>query len=453
MLSVDVERIKKYSVAGPRYTSYPPANHFTVPMAAVDVLQQINSASQDRPVSLYVHIPFCKALCWYCGCHNVITKKQSASARYLSYVEREMDMVAKAIHPERQVTQIHLGGGTPTFLQPDELRSLGRMMRAKFNVAADVESGVEIDPRTVTPEHIAAMKDAGTTRVSIGVQDFDHDVQEAIHRVQPFEMVEQVVRWIREAQFESFSCDLIYGLPNQNLVSFARTLDQVVGLVPNRISLFGYAHVPWIKPAQRLFLPESLPDSEARFALLKLAVETLTSNGYAYIGMDHFAKRGDELERAQASGNLQRNFQGYSTRGGADIYGFGVSSISQTQTHYWQNEKALDRYYEILDRDQLPITNGYVLNKDQRIRRETIMRLMCDMRLDYRAMSAALGVDFGAYFEPELESVRALAADGLVDMNGSGISVTESGRLLVRNIAMCFDNMLAKREGVYSRTI
>jgi oxygen-independent coproporphyrinogen-3 oxidase len=455
MLSVDIEQVRKYNVPGPRYTSYPPAVHFKSAFTSefiLDHLRQNNSTGRD--ISLYFHLPFCRTLCWYCGCNTIITKNQNQSATYLSYLAKELALLSRAIDPHRRVTQIHLGGGTPTFLLPDEIRQIGELVRAHFTVAADAESGVEIDPRRITREHIAALRHAGHNRVSIGVQDFNATVQTAINRIQPFEQTREVVAWAREGGFDSVGIDLIYGLPFQTVASFEETLRLVLELNPDRLALFSYAHVPWIKPAQRLFRPESMPDAETKFGILKLSVETLTANGYAYIGMDHFARRGDELEVAQKNGRLQRNFQGYSTRAGTDIYGFGVSSISQTQELYWQNEKDLARYYQQLDCGRLPVSIGHQVSADERIRRETIMRLMCDMRLDFQAMSAALGLHFETYFERELDAVRALEPDGLISMNLSGFEVTDLGRLLIRIVAMCFDNYIsAPREGVYSRTI
>jgi oxygen-independent coproporphyrinogen-3 oxidase len=459
MLPVDIEQVRKYNVPGPRYTSYPPAVHFKSAFSSDFILGRLNrdllrSDSNARDISLYFHLPFCRSLCWYCGCNTVITKNQSQSATYLRYLAKELAILAPAIHPNRRVTQIHLGGGTPTFLLPDEIRQMREMVRAHFTIAPDAESGVEIDPRTITREHVAALRDAGHNRVSIGVQDFNATVQTAINRIQPFEQTRQVVEWAREGGFDSVSIDLIYGLPFQTAASFEETLRLVLELDPDRLALFSYAHVPWIKPAQRIFRPESLPDAETKFAILKLSVETLTAHGYAYIGMDHFAKRGDELDNAQKNGRLQRNFQGYSTRAGADIHGLGVSSISQTPELYWQNEKDLARYYQRLDAGELPVAIGHEVSADERIRREAIMRLMCDMRLDFSAMSSALGIDFETYFAGEIAAVHALEPDGLVSISAAGFEVTDPGRLLIRIVAMCFDNCVStKREGVYSRTI
>lgn len=455
MLAVDIEQIKKYNVPGPRYTSYPPANRFKPGLTEEAILERLRAeGGAERDLSLYVHLPFCQTLCWYCGCNTVITKKQSRSATYIEYLEKELRLMSDHVNPERKAAQIHFGGGTPTFLTPEEIRTTGELLRSHFKIAPDVEAGVEIDPRRLTFGHIAALRDAGMNRVSLGVQDFDPRVQLAVNRVQPFERTREVVEWIRSAGFRSLSVDLIYGLPFQTADSFHKTLDLTLSLNPDRLALFSYAHVPWIKPAQRLLKAETMPDAETKLGILKLGVETLTREGYAYIGMDHFAKRGDELEIAQREGKLQRNFQGYSTRAGTDIYGFGVSSISQARDMYWQNEKELGRYYARLDEGRLPVANGYVLTGEDRIRRETIMRLMCDMKLEFGPMSERLGLNFAEYFERELSAVKALETDGLVRSLAGGIEVTDLGRLLIRNVAMCFDGYPAsKTEGVYSRTI
>lgn len=455
MLSVNLEQIKKYNVPGPRYTSYPPAVHFKPELTSDFVLDRIRADNlTTRDLSLYFHLPFCRSLCWYCGCNTVITRNQGHSETYLQYLDKEMAIISPLTNPQRKVRQIHLGGGTPTFLEPDELRRLGIMIRERFHVAPDAESSVEIDPRRLTREHIEALRDAGHNRISIGVQDIDEKVQAAINRIQPFELTQQSVEWARECGFSSISIDLIYGLPHQSVSTFASTLKRVLTLQPDRLALFSYAHVPWVKPAQKLLKTEFMPAPESKFAIFKLAVETLTENGYAYIGMDHFARRGDELEVAQREGKLQRNFQGYSTRGGADIYAFGMTSISQTPDLYWQNEKDLLRYYSRLDAGELPVANGYVLSPDDQLRRETIMRLMCDMKLDFPAMSQNLGIDFADYFSGEIAALENLEQDGLIQSNSRGMEVTTTGRLLIRNIAMCFDpHVAARQEGVYSRTI
>ena len=455
MLKVDLELVKKYNVPGPRYTSYPPATHFTNEIAPEVFIEQIRANNQtDRDLSLYFHLPFCYSLCWFCGCTTVITADQKKSGEYMKYLEREMDLMKALMNPKRKVVQLHFGGGSPTFSLPDDIRRLGEMIHARFTMAPDAEAGVEVDPRRLTRDHLVALREIGFNRGSMGVQDNDPVVQKAVHRIQPFEMTRQVVEWMREVGFDSVNLDLIYGLPYQTPLSFARTLDEVLSLKPDRLAVFNYAHVPWMKPAQKILKPDILPSPETKFELLKLTIERLTSEGYEYIGMDHFARAGDELAVAQRQKTLQRNFQGYSTRGGADICAFGMSSISQGEGFYWQNLKELPAYYGALDAGKLPLHRGYVMTAEDKLRRTTIMRLMCDLGLDYAAMSKALGVDFSKYFAAELASLADLEADRLVVREAGGLSVTDEGRLFIRNIAMRFDAYLpAIKERRFSRTI
>jgi oxygen-independent coproporphyrinogen-3 oxidase len=358
------------------------------------------------------------------------------------------------MNSKRKAVQLHFGGGTPTFLLPEEIRALGRLIKSRFEFSPDIEAGVEVDPRRLERDHIVALREAGFNRASMGVQDNNDVVQKAVHRIQPFEQTQRVVGWIREAGFKSVNIDLIYGLPFQTPESFAKTLDEILTLRPDRFAIFNYAHVPWMKPAQKILEAGVLPSAEVKLQLLKLTIEKLTSSGYRYIGMDHFALEDDELAVAQREKTLQRNFQGYSTRGGADIYAFGMSSISQAEGLYWQNQKDLPVYYKALDEGKHPITRGYLLTADDKLRRTTIMRLMCDLSLDFAAMSNLLGVDFADYFARELPGLTDLEEDGLIERSARGLEVTEAGRLLIRNIAMRFDAYLpAQKERRFSRTI
>ena len=363
--------------------------------------------------------------------------------------------MAARLNPKRKVVQLHWGGGSPTFLQPDEIRRLGEIIRKHFQFSDDIEAGVEIDPRRLTRDHIVALREIGFNRASLGVQDFEPKVQEAIHRIQPRDMTQQVLDWARELGFGSVNFDLIYGLPHQTADSFNRTLDAVLEMQPDRLAVFSYAHVPWIKPAQKILEQKILPTAEVKLQLLKNVIERLTENNrYSYIGMDHFAKPTDELVAAQRNKTLQRNFQGYSTRGNADIYAFGMSSISQIPDAYWQNEKELPQYFAALDAGKTPLARGYVLTDEDKIRRETIMRVMCDLSLDFAAMSKILGSHFAEHFAAELAALAPFEADGLVKRNSTGLEVTDAGRLFIRNIAMCFDNTLAlPGERKHSRTI
>jgi oxygen-independent coproporphyrinogen-3 oxidase len=356
-MTVDLDLVRKHNVPGPRYTSYPPATQFSDEVSADDVQDRIRANNEsERDLSLYFHIPFCKSLCWYCGCTTVISTQQADSAKYLGYIGKEMDLMGKMLNPNRKVVQLHFGGGTPTFLTPAEIRKLGEDLHSRFQFAPDAEAGVELDPRRLSHDHILALREAGFNRVSVGVQDHNPKVQSAVHRIQPFAETKMVVDWIRAAGISSLNIDLIYGLPHQTAASFEKTLGDVLRLQPNRLAVFSYAHVPWIKPAQRIFADEVLPSAELKLELLKLTFEKLTAEGYVYIGMDHFARADDELAAAQKAKTLQRNFQGYSTHGGADIYSFGMSSISQTSNCYWQNVKELPAYYAALDAGKLPFS-------------------------------------------------------------------------------------------------
>lgn len=454
-LNVDIALVQKYNVAGPRYTSYPPATKFTEEVKWPQLADEIIANNRtERDLSLYFHIPFCESLCWYCGCTTVITTQHSQGKQYLDYIRKEVKQMASMINPRRKVVQIHLGGGTPTFLSPDELRELGKIIHDHFTVASDVEAGCEVDPRRLTRDHIVALAESGFNRASLGVQDFNPEVQKAVHRIQPRAMTEQVINWTRELGFTSMNIDLIYGLPFQTVATFEDTLNQVMEINPDRLAIFNYAHVPWLKPAQKI-LEQALPGPEQKLQILKLTIEKLTSDDrYVYIGMDHFAKPNDELAVAQKNKTLHRNFQGYSTRGGADIYAFGMSSISQTENAYWQNIKEVPQYYASLDAGKVPVARGYLTTEDDRIRRQTIMRLMCDLSLNYQQMSQRLGINFEEYFARELDSLSDLEGDKLVARSPLGLEVTTTGRLFIRNIAMRFDAYLPKEgERRFSRTV
>ena len=455
-LNVNLDLVKKYNVAGPRYTSYPPATKFndTLPWPQLFEKIAVNNKT-GRGLSLYFHIPFCETLCWFCGCTTVITNNHGQAAGYLDYLEQEVARMAMLLDPKRKVVQLHWGGGSPTFLHPDEIRRLGQIIRKHFKFSEDIEAGVEIDPRRLSRDHIEALREVGFNRASLGVQDFAPQVQEAIHRIQPRDVTQRVLDWTREAGFTSINFDLIYGLPHQTIKSFRQTLDTVLEMAPDRLAVFSYAHVPWIKPAQKILEQKVLPTPEVKLELLKMVIERLTENNrYVYIGMDHFAKPGDELVTAQRNKTLQRNFQGYSTRGDADIYSFGMSAISQIPDVYWQNEKELPSYYAALDTGNSPFPRSYLLTDEDKIRRETIMRVMCDLSLDYAAMSQKLDITFADYFAKELAALEPFEADGLVRFSPNGFEVTDTGRLFIRNIAMCFDNTLvATGERKHSKTI
>ena len=455
-LNVNLDLVKKYNVPGPRYTSYPPATKFTKTLTWRELFDKIAVNNRSgRGLSLYFHIPFCETLCWFCGCTTVITSNHGQAKAYLDHLEKEVARMAALLDPKREVVQLHWGGGSPTFLHPDEIRRLGQIIRKHFKFSNDIEAGVEIDPRRLSRDHILALREIGFNRASLGVQDFEPKVQDAIHRIQPRDMTQQVLDWARELGFGSVNFDLIYGLPHQTAASFNRTLDAVLEMQPDRLAVFSYAHVPWIKPAQKILEQKILPAPGAKLELLKIVIERLTNkNRYVYIGMDHFARPTDELVAAQRNKTLQRNFQGYSTRGNADIYSFGMSAISQIPDVYWQNEKELPAYYAALDSGKTPFPRSYILTEEDQLRRETIMRVMCDLSLDFAPMSALFGIKFEKHFARELAALAPFEADGLVQHFPGGFEVTDTGRLFIRNIAMCFDNTLAPvSERKFSKTI
>jgi oxygen-independent coproporphyrinogen-3 oxidase len=451
-LTVDLELIRKYNVPGPRYTSYPTALQFTEEFSRQDLMEQIQNNNRDTsPLSLYFHLPFCETLCWFCGCTTVISSDHSRSDPYLDHLEKEIQMTARLLNSNRKVVQMHFGGGSPNYLTPTQIRRLGKSIHENFHFAADAELSVELDPRRLTKDHIDAFNEMGINRASFGIQDFNPKVQEAVNRIQPKEVSDQAITWIREAGYKSLNIDLIYGLPYQTAESFQETLDLALTSKPDRFAIFNYAHVPWMKPAQKLL--KVLPEPETKLQMLKRTIETLTANGYAYIGMDHFAKEDDELAIAQRNKTLQRNFQGYSTRGGADIYAFGMSSISQTDSHYRQNHKTLPSYYAAVEKGELPISKICTLTRDDLLRRETIMRLMCDLELNYQNLSSLLEIDFTDYFSEEISTFKEAEQDGLLTTSSEGIKVTDSGRMLIRNLAMRFDAYLNPTESRFSRTI
>ncbi len=453
---LDLDLIRKYSIPGPRYTSYPPATKFTAELGPLGLEEAIarDNAPGAGPVSLYFHLPFCETRCWFCGCNTVITKRRGAAAEYLDDLAREVRLTAAKMDLSRPVTQVHLGGGTPTFFPPDELRRLGALIREHFTLAPDCEFGVEIDPRRITPDHIAALREIGANRASLGVQDTNPRVQLAIHRIQPHHLNETAVRWLREEGFASINVDLIYGLPLQTPESYAQTIEDVIGLNPDRLSVFSYAHVPWIKPAQKIFEDRAqLPGPEEKLAMFALAHEQLTGAGYVDVGLDHFARPEDSLAIAQRTGELHRNFQGYSTRADASLYSFGISSISATPDTYRQNHKTLEAWRAALDAGELPTERGLKLSDDDRRRREIIMRIMCDRGLDYARLSERIGVDFAASYAAEIAGLADLAADGLIRFTAEGFEVRPVAVPLLRVIAMRFDATFAKGSAQHSRTI
>jgi oxygen-independent coproporphyrinogen-3 oxidase len=450
--------IRKYDLAGPRYTSYPTADRFVEAFGEADLQQWLakrNIGGISQPLSLYVHLPFCNTLCWYCACNKIITRDRSRSAQYIKHLEKEMDLVAPRLGADRAIGQMHWGGGTPTFLSRTEIASLVEAIRARFAWTPDIECSIEVDPRAAEPGLMAFLAGLGFNRISLGVQDFDPAVQKAVHRIQPEDVTRRVVEEARAAGIRSINFDLIYGLPKQTLESFDRTLDTAIAMEPDRIALYGYAHLPKVFLPQRRIADADLPGAEAKLQIMTLAIGKLTRSGYLYIGMDHFAKPDDELAIAQAQGRLQRNFQGYSTRPDSDIVGLGVSAIGRIGPIYYQNAKELLQYQAALDAGRLPVARGIELTPDDLVRRAIIQALACHFRLSIESIELAYLVDFRRYFREELAQLRGLEAEGLVEVRDDWIVVTSRGRLLVRAICMVFDRYLREKQAraSYSKVI
>jgi oxygen-independent coproporphyrinogen-3 oxidase len=439
--------IRQYDVSGPRYTSYPTADRFVEAFTAQDyalALEQRRSgaAALALPLSLYVHIPFCEALCYYCACNKIITKHHDRAAAYLRYLSREVDLHTHHMGVGQSVSQLHLGGGSPTFLSDAELRDLMALLRRSFKLIPGGEYSIEIDPRTIDNQRLDVLAELGFNRLSFGIQDFDPAVQKAVHRIQPAEQVFALVAAARERGFESVNADLIYGLPEQTPESFDRTLSQIVELRPERIALYAYAHLPERFKPQRRISSVEIPTAAAKVSMLARSMAAFMAAGYVYIGMDHFALPNDSLAIAKRQGRLHRNFQGYSTQPDCDMIGLGVSSIGRVGATYSQNAKTLEEYYDFLDQGQFPIVRGLALSRDDLVRRGVIMALMCQGRLSYESIEAAYLVDFKQYFAKELETLEAQVAQGLVTLDDSGIQVTTKGWFFVRAVAMVFDRYL-----------
>jgi oxygen-independent coproporphyrinogen-3 oxidase len=460
MARFDAALVRKLSKPGPRYTSYPTADRFSAAFGYRDYLQAVaglRTRGATKPLSLYLHIPFCDTVCYYCACNKIVTKNRDKAAVYLSYLKREIDMQGALFAGINQVEQLHFGGGTPTYLTDPQMDELMAHLRRKFQFAADDigEYSIEVDPRTVSRERVHSLRRQGFNRISLGVQDYDGAVQQAVNRVQPEEETQAIIDAAREAGFRSVSIDLIYGLPKQTVMSIAQTLAKVIKADPDRIAIYNYAHLPHLFKPQRRILDADLPGADAKLDMLALCIRRLTDAGYVYIGMDHFAKPGDELAVAQRQGRLHRNFQGYSTHADADLVSCGVSAISAVGATYSQNVKTLEAYYERLDANQLPIDRGIALSMDDLLRRSLIQMLMCHFELSIGAVEQAFPIVFADYFAPELEQLRTLAAEGLLTIGPDYLSVTLRGRLLIRNICMVFDRYLNEKPAAprYSKTI
>ncbi len=444
---LDDDLLRQFDTPGPRYTSYPTADRFTEDFGPADVAAALHArrGRAGEPLSIYVHIPFCESLCYYCACNKVVTKHHERAGEYLDVLEREMDLVLQSLGPGATVSQLHFGGGSPTFLSDAELARVVGALRGRFHFLAGIEMSIEVDPRTVTPERLAALRAMGFNRLSFGVQDFDAEVQRAVHRVQPFEDVLRLVQAARALRFDSLNADLIYGLPCQTPDSFQRTVAQLGELRPDRVALYAYAHLPDRFKSQRRIADHALPLPAARVAMLGQALQGLQAQGYAYIGMDHFALPHDALAVAKREGRMQRNFQGYSTQPDCDLVGLGVSAIGRIGNTYHQNAKTLPQYYDSVACGVLPVVRGVALDADDLLRRDVIMTLMCQGRLRFADIEARHGVRFSQVFAPELEQLAALALGGLVTLPPGEVHVTAAGWYLVRAIAMVFDRHLRER--------
>jgi oxygen-independent coproporphyrinogen-3 oxidase len=447
MDTVSPELLRKFDVSVPRYTSYPTADRFVEAFTAEDYVRALEqrrngAAAMTSPLSLYVHIPFCESLCYYCACNKIITKHHERAAEYLRYLSREVDLHTAHLGTGQVVSQLHLGGGTPTFLSDAELHELMAMLRRSFTLAPNGEYSIEVDPRTVDAKRLATLKELGFNRLSFGVQDFDPEVQKAVHRIQPAEQVFALVESARSLGFDSINVDLIYGLPKQTPESFDRTLEQIATLRPDRIALYAYAHLPERFKPQRRIITVELPGAPAKVSMLSQSLNAFEKAGYVYIGMDHFALPDDALAVAKRQGRLHRNFQGYSTQPDCDLIALGVSSIGRVGATYSQNAKTLDDYYDILNHGNFPVVRGLALTRDDVARRAVIMAIMCQGNLQFEAIELAHLLDFKKYFASELETLKALQEQGLVQVSDTCIQVTPMGWFFVRAVAMVFDSHL-----------
>jgi oxygen-independent coproporphyrinogen-3 oxidase len=441
----DKDLIQRYGGRGPRYTSYPTAVQFNELFTASEY-ERFARASNDsaKPISLYVHIPFCNSLCYYCACNKIITRNEGRVATYLQRLAQEIDLQSKLFDRSRKVEQLHFGGGTPTYLNQIQLRLLFAQLRRAFSLdhSDGREFSIEVDPRSVDADSMQLLAELGFNRISLGVQDFDRKVQLAVNRLQSKEEVSRLTESVRELDFRSVSFDLIYGLPHQTIESFDRTLDQTLEMRPDRLAIYNYAHLPSRFKGQRMINDADIPSPECKLEILHHTIDKLVGSGYVYIGMDHFALPDDDLVKAQENGTLQRNFQGYSTHGDADLVGLGVSAIGSIGNAYSQNSTSTKEYEATLSNGVLPVARGVVVDQDDQFRAAVIQQLMCYEELNFAEFDSRFDTDFVAYFAPELQQVRSLAKDGLLDLDKSRIKVSPKGRLLLRSIAAVFDRYL-----------
>ncbi len=455
---IDFDKFLKYSKAGPRYTSYPTAVEFTEKFTEVDFVKHLEASNESqKPLSLYFHLPFCRSACYFCGCNVVFTSKDDKKTRYIEYLKKEMAILARYLDTKRVVSQLHFGGGTPTFFSADELKEIIELIRSYFtNFEKDAEISCEIDPRFLNEEQMKVLVDGGFNRISFGVQDFDEKVQTAVHRIQSFEQTKRAVDLARKYGIQSINIDLIYGLPYQTLDSFKETLKKAVSLDVDRFAVFNYAHVPWLKKTMRKLDETTLPPPSEKLSILKFTIDYMNEMNYKMIGMDHFAKPTDELFLAIEKGELHRNFQGYTTKGGSDLIGVGLTSISELDGCYSQNYKEMDKYEAAIDSDKLPVHRGIALTEDDKIRKKAIMDLMGNFTLKFDALDKAFGINSKEYFKDALSNLSEFEADGLLKLTDSGIEVSPTGRMIIRNIAMSFDAYLTSddaNKNKFSKTV
>ena len=457
-LVLEPDLLRRHDTSGPRYTSYPTADRFVEAFdegAYRSWLSRRGIGGMARALSLYIHIPFCSNICFYCGCNKIITRDHGRSAKYLRHLAREAALVDEALGGDRRLSQLHLGGGTPTFLSPEELHQLMAMVRSHFRLDEQGEYSIEIDPRSAAPGTLMLLRALGFNRMSLGVQDFDPEVQKAVNRAQGEELTRAALEEGRAAGFRSINMDLIYGLPRQNVIEFNRTLEKVVALAPDRIALYSYAHLPQVFKPQRRIREEDLPAPESKLHMLSLAIRRFEEAGYTYIGMDHFARPDDELAVAQRQGRLHRNFQGYSTHADCDLVSLGITAIGSLGACYVQNVRNLDDYYDLLDQGRLPVLRGLELTAEDVLRRSLIQSLMCHGAVSIESLELAHLIDFWQHFSEEIDDLRPMISDGLVELDRDWLTVTARGRLLIRSVAMVFDQYLRTRQRTagYSKVI
>jgi oxygen-independent coproporphyrinogen-3 oxidase len=442
---IDFKKFEKYSKPGPRYTSYPTAPEFTEEFSQDDLIDIFSKQDSSRNLSLYLHLPFCRSACYFCGCNVIFTSKEDKKVRYLEYVQKELKLLEKYLDTSREVTQMHFGGGTPTYFSPEQLDEVISMIKRSFpNFSSNAEISCEVDPRYFTKEHMDVLKKGGFNRLSFGVQDLDEEVQKTIHRVQPYETTQNVMNIAREAGIKSINIDLIYGLPHQNRETFKETLNQILKLDADRFAVFNYAHVPWLMKTMRKFDETTFAPPSEKLLILKDTIDFFTKNGYKMVGMDHFAKENDELFKAIEKGELHRNFQGYTTKGGADLIGIGVTSIGDGVDYYAQNYKDLKQYENALDEGNLPTFKGYKLSADDQLRQFVIMELMSNFSLNIKRVEDKFNIDFFEYFKEDLTALDEFVDAELMTFDKEFIKVNQTGAMLIRNICMPFDAYLKK---------